>query len=199
MDEIYENNTISKQAAFVISNQGETSFTEIVNDVESISTDKIGTGTYKLIESIVENKDKYSWVQLSCFYRPLAIMYDLFMPGCFDMFLFMVSYYNTHMVDDWFKNANERTVNSEFFKFHESVMKPKTGLSFKRITYKDKSEMCERIINLLKENYPVLIPVDIYSLYYTLRYKRYHHRHYMIIKGYDEERKIFQVLDKYAH
>lgn len=196
--DINENRTIARQAAFVISKQGENSFKEIKNEesaVESISSEKIATGTFKLLESVVENTDSYSWEQLNCFFKPLAIMYDSFMPGYFDIFLFVVSYYCTHMPDGWFTNSNQDNMFDTFFDFHKNVVEPKTGLSFKCINYKNKIEMIELIKKSIKDNSPVLIPADLYELYYTLGYRRYHHRHYVIVKGFDDDREIFQVLD----
>lgn len=196
--DINKNRTIKKQAEFVISNQGENSFKDLSDEessVESISSEKIATGTFKLMESVVENTDSYSWEQLNCFYKPLAIIYDSFAPDYFDTFLFMVSFYSTHMPDGWFADADESSMFDVFFKFHKKIVEPKTGLSFNRIEYKNKSEMCKLIKESIKDNSPVLIPVDLYELYYTLGYHRYHHRHYIIVKGFDDDREIFQVLD----
>lgn len=201
--DIYENRTIAKQASLVLAGGGYIPAPEIdpvyelekETETKSFNIGNIKTDKFKLIKSVVENTDSYTWEELNCFYRPIAIMYEVYGEGYFDIFLFMVGYYSTHMVDGWFTEVFESGIFHEFFEFHENVMKPKTGLSFITESYLNENEMHQKLKGALDENSPVLVPVDLFGLYYTQGYLRSRHRHFIIVKGYDEERGIYHILD----
>lgn len=199
--DIYENRTIAKQASLVLAVGGNIPVLEIdqvyelETETKSFNIGDIKTDKFQLIKSVVENTDSYTWQELNCFYRPIAIMYEACGEGYFDIFLFMVGYYSTHMVDGWFTGIFESGIFHEFFEFHENVMKPKTGLSFITESYFNENEMHQKLKGALDENFPVLVPVDLFGLYYTQGYLRSRHRHFIIVKGYDEERGIYHILD----
>lgn len=199
--DIYKNKTIAQQADFILSKNGGIFLSECRRDypaeaaVQSFNIGEIKANRFKLIKSVVENNDSYTWQELNCFYRPAAILYESYAQGYFDIFLFMVSYYSTHMAGGWFTNVFESGIFHEFFKFHQNVMKPKTGLSFETESFRDETEMHCKLKDALNGDSPVLVPIDLYGLYYTQGYRRSSHRHYLIVKGYDEEREIYHILD----
>jgi amino acid adenylation domain-containing protein len=190
--DIYENKTIARQADFILSKGEGLSY---ASAAQSFRLSEIKATSFKLIKSVVENNDSYTWQEVNCFYRPMAILYESYSEGYFDIFLFMASYYSTHMADGWFTGVFESDLLQEFIQFHEAVMKPKTGLSLKTESFKDEAEMHAKLKDALNDDSPVLVPIDLYGMYYTQGYLRGSHRHYLIVKGYDEERGLYHILD----
>ncbi|MCX8128665.1 MAG: amino acid adenylation domain-containing protein [Clostridia bacterium] len=193
VSDIYEFKTIARISESIKENNAELPL--CVHEILDENNRETEHKRNKILPSVVENIDNYSWHELNCFFRPMAIMYESYKSGYFEVFLFLTSYYCTHMVDGWFVNALESGIFYEFFEFHESIMAPKTGLSFKTNNYEDEADMHRKIREQLDSNCPVMVPGDLSALHYDKMYRRSSHKHFFIIKGYDEERKIYHILD----
>lgn len=152
--------------------------------------------TIKVITDISENNDTYSWVELNCFYKPWAILFESFHPGYFDLFLFYVSYYSIYKPDGWFLSKFENEPIYELFiRFYETILEKKFGLCIKTVYFADSAEMHQKIINEIDNNSRALIPIDLIELYYNTQYKRESNAHFIILKGYDLERELYFILD----
>lgn len=151
----------------------------------------------KIISDITENDDNYSWKEVNCFYKPIAILAKSFNQEFFDIFLFYVSYYGAFSIGEWFSDYthDNKIPHYNFYKFFEDVLKDRLGLFFKIIEFTSEDEMHNKIKKEIDSDARILIPGDLFALYYDQRYKREHHMHFFIAKGYDTERKIYYILD----
>ncbi len=153
----------------------------------NILTNK-GTKTINSIVSNSSKNDNYSWIELDCFFRPWAILFDSFISGYFDLFLFYISYHSSFVPDGQFEKYY-------FEDFYRNVLEEKFGLRIKRIEYSSAQEMHEKLKDEIDNNSRILVPIDLIGLSYNPMYKKMSHAHYMIVKGYDFQRNIYFTLD----
>ncbi len=142
----------------------------------------------KIINSITSNRDSYSWIELDCFYRPWAILFESFYPEYFDIFLFYASYHSSFVPNGQFEKYT-------FEDFYQSVLEDKFGLYIKRIAYYSMKDMHQKIRTEINNNSRILLPADLIGLSYNIMYKKVSHAHHFIVKGYDLERRIYFLLD----
>lgn len=139
-------------------------------------------------------KDKYTWQELHCLYRPLALAYNCICDGYFDLFLLVLSYYHTYMIDDIFKSEifNKR---HPVFAFANDILAKAFGVEIVRDEFSDLESMNLLMANRLKQGNIILFPEDIYDIYYSPAYKEMHDAHYVIVKGYNIEKEVYYILD----
>lgn len=195
VSDIYEYPTVNSMASYIRDN-----FSEQVrlpaHDIK-IEEKPLQASDVKIISGIVENKDKYPWEQLGCFYRPFAILFESFSMGYFDIFLFYTSYYNSFSADGQFSNIFEedKTCKQSFFNFYENVLKDRLGLYINLIEFWTEEEMHLKIREELDSGAPVLVPIDLIELSYNQGYKQESHMHFFIMKGYNNSKEIYYILD----
>ena len=166
--------------------------------VEHVQIEEISDVSHlKIIETVTENHDPFTWVELNCFYKPMAILLASYNRDYFDFLLFYVSYYSNYMADGWFSGVFEKEESSFhlFFQFYENILKNKFGLSIRKVDILDEKELVNQIKNEVDKGYPVLIPGDLIGLSYSEMFMDEHHMHYFAIKGYNLKRKLFYILD----
>lgn len=151
----------------------------------------------KIMTEITENDDNYSWRELNCFYKPIAILSKSYNPAYFDIFLFYTSYYESFNVDGRFSvPVNPPPIlYPTFFGFFEQVLENKLNLRFAAHVHSSEQDFHEKIRAEIDREGRVLVPGNLYALYYDEHYKKEDHGHYFIIKGYDAEREIYYILD----
>ncbi|WP_127573113.1 amino acid adenylation domain-containing protein, partial [Paenibacillus xylaniclasticus] len=152
---------------------------------------------FKILTSVVENKDRYTWKELDCFYKPLAILFESYERGFFDSFLFYASFSNCFLSEPYQRMITENGGYSEFvfIRYYEEMLKHKFGIEIAVQSYRDEAEFHDLIAAQLMKGFGVLVPGDLFELHYNSNYKLEHHRHYFIIKGFDKQRNIYFVLD----
>ncbi|MCX8131172.1 MAG: BtrH N-terminal domain-containing protein [Clostridia bacterium] len=158
------------------------------------------SSVFRVIDSITENTDNYTWKEISCFYKPWAILFESFKPGYFNLFLFYLSFYDSFKVDGWFSDKYlekyHGTLFYQFFEFSKNVLQSKFGVHFKTVEFSSEQEMHEKIRCEIDNGARILVPGDLFCIFYNVDdYKRTHRPHFFIIKGYDTEREIYFILD----
>ncbi len=139
---------------------------------------------------ILPNEIHYSWQELNCFYRPIAIAFRSYHTEYFDLILFLESFIRLYCYD----NLNENYHN-DFFEFYEEEFACIFDVHVNRIEIKDTSQFHNIIVTECSKGAIVVSPGDLYALFYSAVYKQNHHNHYFLIKGYDLEKKIYYILD----
>lgn len=192
VSEIFKHSTIEKIEAYITSTNKDVSVKEL-----TVTETKAEEAGLKIISSVSENDDQYSWPQLDCFYKPLAILFKSFKQEYFDLFLFYVSYYTCFLADGYFMEAlkNFDMPHILFFDFYNKTLKNKFGLNVNKIPVTTEEELHEKIKNEINNGSPVIVPIDLFSLSYYERYLEKHHRHYLIIKGYSAKKNLYFILD----
>lgn len=166
-----------------------------VLEENGLKNDEVKSNSFKIIDNITENFDNYAWENLDCFFRPLAIMFKSFNEKYFDQFLFETSYNSIYLPNRKFEYLLS-TDNVERFKdLFEEVIKNRFGMKYNTIHFNSEEEMNSKIKQAIDSDERVMIPGDLYSLFYYTRYQVEHHHHYFIIKGYNSKNKVYHVLD----
>jgi hypothetical protein len=62
---------------------------------------------------------------------------------------------------------------------------------------KDADRAYSRVKELIDENIPAVVAVDLFYMQYHKAYKKEHGLHYVVITGYNEEEGWFELFDKY--
>ncbi|MDI4648222.1 non-ribosomal peptide synthetase [Cohnella hashimotonis] len=151
----------------------------------------------RVLGSVAPNRDDFTWEQINCFTKPMAILFDSLAPGTFDLFLFHVQFGLTFFPDGWKEDLFERgsEPHADFFELYEKALKPIFGVDLGRRSYSSEAEMREVLIEALDRGQPALVPGDLFGLYYSHHYRSEPHTHYFIVKGYDAKRDLLFVLD----
>jgi hypothetical protein len=151
----------------------------------------------KLLENVTENSDNYSWRELSCFFKPWAIIFESYKSGYFDLFLYYWCFNKHYFTDESCATIfdTRKLPFPAFFEFYEKELKHRFGLSIKTNTFISEEDLNMKIKAQIDAESPVLIPGDLFAIYYDELYKYRHHYHYFLVKGYDSEKELYYILD----
>lgn len=192
VSEIFKYPTIEKIEDYLASTDKDISVKEL-----AVSEMKAEEAGFRIIGGVSENNDQYEWRQLDCFYRPLAILFESFKHEYFDLFLFYVSFYTCFMADGWFTESLKKydTPHILFFDFCNKFLNKRFGLKVNKLDVSSEEELHAKIRNEINNGSPVIVPIDLFSVYYFERYMEEHHRHYLVIKGYSDKKKLYYIVD----
>lgn len=142
-------------------------------------------------DNIRECRDRsYTWQELNCFFRPFAIAMG---KERYHIFLLLMSMYMTH--------CNVENAKNLFNRLHPSLLYFENELedvleSYILIEeYSSEREMQKKMEAVLADGYAVVVPYDLYVMPYSQNYLEQHHRHYILVKGYDSAKGIYYILD----
>lgn len=132
-----------------------------------------------LINNVKDTLGEFQFDQINCYERPAAIVYHYTNPGIENLYLMYRKLRETYQIHI---DSNE-LANLE------------SELGIRCIKLYAKDSLIESITQLLNQGYPVLVPGNLKYLYYTNHYKKEDWGHIFLIRGYDETREIFYILD----
>lgn len=134
------------------------------------------------------NDESYTWQELNCFFRPFAIAMG---KEKYHVFLLLMSMYMTH--------CNVENTKNLFNRLHPSLLYFENELedvldSYILIKeYSSEREMQKKMETALSDGYAVVVPYDLYVMPYSQNYLEQHHRHYMLVKGYDSAKEVYYI------
>lgn len=137
----------------------------------------------------------YTWQELNCFYRPFAYGMSFTCQGQKgeNILLLLASFYMTHCDVSNSKQLYNRY--HPFLLYMEHEVSGRTGMYTDTYCYRKYKAMHRWICESIDSGNPVIVPIDLYELPYTRNYLRQHHRHYLLITGYDRVREIYYIYD----
>lgn len=149
----------------------------------------------KIISELVENTDKYSPREISCFHKTWAIICNSFHHKYFEYFLLYAVLYENFMVDDYFSWESFRAnLDTNFDRFAKEVLKEKLNINIEKVQC-DEQSFDLKIREAINNNYRVLVPVNLIDVPYYPNYLIESHIHFIPIKGYDHKRRLYYILD----
>lgn len=145
------------------------------------------------LDNIKEVRDGFSWSELNCFYRAFAYGFYNFNSNYYNTFLLLILMYVNYVIQ------GERILtfnkNDLIFEFYKQEVKDIFNIGIDCISYTRKKSMKKNLKEHLSDNEIIIMPVDPYFLTYSKTYLELHKRHYIIIKGIDENKNIVYMLD----
>lgn len=143
----------------------------------------------KILFNVNPNRDIYTWKQLSCTYRPWQTAIQIYGEEYVDAFLLVTSFYAVY-IDTTIKKKI-----TDFINPYNSLFGSVIGIEIKKMKT-DNRELFDRSIKqIIDSGAPVLVPVDLIFLHYNPMYMLEHRYKCMLVKGYDDERGLFYILD----
>lgn len=139
------------------------------------------------------NNDTYTWQELNCFYRPFGIALQSFDSRFYDLFLMLSSLHINYIIG----KARFVDVKSgyAFFDYYNDYLKDLFKAEINEIPFQTEEEMHALLQENLSANKIVIFPTDLYEFSYINHYKELHHRHFILIKGYNTKKKVYYILD----
>lgn len=140
----------------------------------------------KIINSIKENKDEYDFAQVSCGEKVYGILLDNYNEEYSSIFYMYIKLFQAYNLGEYQNLPMDIPL--------EDIINDKFGLNIKEYILKN-NDFFQFINNQLNMNHPVLVPGNLKKLFYSKFYQRHDRDHLFLIKGYDDKRKIYFVLD----
>ncbi|WP_185601859.1 non-ribosomal peptide synthetase [Paenibacillus sp. 598K] len=151
----------------------------------------------RVLSAVTANKDAFTWEEINCFTKPMAILFEALSPSSYELFLFHVQFALTFFPDGWRQDLFERSAepHSDFFEMYGKLLQGLFDIAIERRSFVSVSEMSACLTQAIDNGHPVLIPGDLYGLFYSHHYMSEPHTHYFIVKGYDAKRGLVYLLD----
>ena len=137
---------------------------------------------YNYLRNIDDTIESYSLDYLDCFERPSAIVLDSLLENGGSMYIMITKLLKS------FYLFNEITQDDVM-----DLITRNFGINCYNVPVGN--HLIESVIDCLNEGNPVLVPGNLKKLYYSEHYMINDWRHLFLIKGYDDERKIFKIVD----
>lgn len=150
----------------------------------------------KILIDVVENRDEYDWKEVNCLFKPFAIVHAYFNNDLFYCFLFYFSWYSIFYEGDLIKNVSHEC--EDFIDKYNGHIGDKFGIRINTVSLNNNTNYIDEIKRAIDGNLPVVVPIDSSGVFYSSSYLENSHDHYLIIKGYDEKKRVFHTLDN-AH
>lgn len=191
--DLYAAPTIAGLAARLREQHGAFAFQALYEEQAPISA----VSRIQVNTAIVPNRDSYSWEAVNCFIKPMAILFESFHAGYFDLFLFLVNYEMTFFPGGWKEDLFERASepNRDFFEMYDKRLKSRFHIDIEKIACSSVSEFQQLLHHELDRGARLLVPGDLFGVYYSNHYLSEPHIHYFVIKGYDAKRGLLFILD----
>lgn len=133
----------------------------------------------KNLRNIKDVFEHYSLDYLNCFEHPTTILYRYIKPRSESMYLIsckLLSVYGT---------MKERKELYDFSK--------ETGVQC--VEQEVQGDLIESIKSLLVQDIPVLVPCNLITIFYSQFYREKDWGHLLLVKGFDDSKELFYILD----
>lgn len=135
--------------------------------------------------------DEYSWHEVNCFFRAWSIVLQSYHVSYFDNFL-------QAMFLNWtfFPESIAETEHDDFMlESNANVLSPLFNVQAEKVFYKNQYQFHELIRTSLNQKHRLIIPGDVFNIYYNAAYRTKHGEHYFILKGCDQQTGRYYILD----
>lgn len=149
----------------------------------------------KIISSITSNTDDYSWRDLNCMYKPVAIILKSFDEKLFDSFLAYYSFINIYGLDETLFNFEAGNFVHPLFLYLKDTLHQNVNVSIENKAFAKEKDFHKYLIESINEGKIPLVPGNLRGLYYNTMFRLKDHLHCFIIKGYDKKRNLYYILD----
>ncbi|SHJ86431.1 Ketoacyl-synthetase C-terminal extension [Clostridium cavendishii DSM 21758] len=141
--------------------------------------------------------NNYTWSQLDCYERGIAIQCEKIDFKLINYFNFMVGVrkgfnlsklgYSNFELQDKFKSNENLSIVDEVLQL--------CGLKVKAFSVSQEENVCERIAQIIDKEEMAMVLFDEYYIFYSNFYKIKHTDHLTIVNGYDKKRELFNIVN----
>ncbi|MDP4146123.1 MAG: hypothetical protein Q8936_16805, partial [Bacillota bacterium] len=144
-----------------------------------------------IINSLKPNRDSYGIDEINCFEKPVGIVLDSYDQKLSGVFYMFIKCCNTYQLEppEYCSNIN----NFDTMILAETIINNNFNLHFQRVIPHD--DFHGFIEDNIKKYNRVLVPINLKELYYAHEYKTIDWPHLLVIKGFDHDKKLYNILD----
>lgn len=189
VSELYQYSTVQLLASQVVEDQ--LSGEEII-ELKPIQNEVV------FVSGLHENKDIFSWADVNCYYKPRAMAHGKYHGDYYSEYLMLLSFCSIYQVDGLFGSfcmANRQAELEAFEeKFIDQLMKTHTqSYGFDELPTEEVFN--SMVMEELRQGKPVVVAGNSEELYYSEDYMKMPHAHYFVIKGFNERKRLWHILD----
>ena len=152
----------------------------------------------KILKNNYEDSGKFTWQELDCFYRAFANAIKGYGEIKREMFLLFVSFMHVYCMEAKYDFLIFNR-NHPMFEFYKKNLQEAFGIyiSEEQILRKEYSKSClmKMIKKEIDEGNTLIVPGNLYKLYYSNAYNEWDDCHFFVVNGYDFEKKILYIVD----
>lgn len=144
---------------------------------------------WKVNKNLRTVDDGFTITQVDCFTKPHALLADSICPGIYTSYCYLTAFLKSYGA------SHGLTENLDWsFGIHPYVMRM-LGYTYHMHYCRDKEELKDGLEEFLKKDTPVLLPGNLYHIYYSWSYQQIHALHLFLIHGYNSTTDVFNVVD----
>lgn len=144
---------------------------------------------WKVNKNLKAVEDRFTITQVDCFTKPHALLADSICPGIYTAYCYMTAFVKSYGA------SHGLTENLDWsFGIHPYVMKM-LGYTYHVHYCRDSCELNNNLTDCLNKDIAVLLPGNLYHIYYSWSYRQVHALHLFLINGYNSATDVFNVVD----
>lgn len=150
------------------------------------------------VSGLHENKDSFSWSDVNCYYKPRAMSHGKYHGDYYSQYLMLLSFCSIYQVDGLFSSFHMASRQGELEAFEKKFIDGLMATSAKSYGFDElpAEEVFNSIImEELRKDRPVIVAGNSEELYYSEDYMKMPHAHYFLLKGFNERKRLWHILD----
>lgn len=149
--------------------------------------------SFIFMSDVRANEDSYTWQELNCFYRPFSLSLQTYRKEFFQLSLMFSAFQGTYLMGH--VSIQDVNNNFAFFSYYREHLAKIFKANIGEERFRSKEEMNEKLKEAITENKIVVFPTDLFCFPYINHYMELHHRHFIVIKGFNTKKQIYYIMD----
>lgn len=145
------------------------------------------------IMKIKANTDNYQISEVGCFEKPIGMVMDIFGEGYSNLFYMILKLYISYNVKNFYSKRKVDDHTLYYMNLRDIILKEKFNIILHR--HNCTSDLHKFIEEKINKDNAVLIPGNLYELYYSKYYKKRDWPHLFLINGYDKDNRLYYIFD----
>ena len=141
-----------------------------------------------IIKELKPNNDCYTPEQINCFEKPIGIVLDSYLDGISSLYYLILKYHQSYNTGKYLDRHGSKyslislNILDEYFNLNISHEIPKGSLD-------------KYIAEQIQKKNRIMIPCNLKELYYSNHYKTNDWPHLLLVKGFNQIKNIYYILD----
>lgn len=139
-----------------------------------------------ILTFVKDKMNSYKVEQVDCFEKPQSIAIGTINKDFAAYFIMLIKLAKSYYFDTY-------AAKPDFYDMIEEKMSEYLGIETVKV--KVNGNLNTKIREIIDGNYPVVVPINLRKLYYSEHYLVNDCPHLVVVKGYDEEKQLYHILD----